>query len=80
MPNVSLALVVLKTRQLDELRRFYGLLRIELTEEQHGKGPVHYAGRVGDAVLEIYPLPGDDVPADATTRLGFTVEDLTGVI
>jgi hypothetical protein len=53
---------------------------VELSEEQHGQGPVHYAGRVGDLVLEIYPLPENDSPADTTTRLGFTVEKVIEAI
>jgi lactoylglutathione lyase len=77
--NVTLSLVVLKTRQVDALRRFYGSLGIELAQEQHGKGPVHFAGQVGDVVLEVYPLP-DGTPVDATTRLGFVVARLAEVV
>jgi lactoylglutathione lyase len=80
MRNVTLSLVVLKTRQVDALRRFYSTLGIELAEEQHGKGPVHFAGRVGDAVLEVYPLPEDGTPGDTTTRLGFVVERVAEVV
>ena len=80
MGSVTLSLVVLKTRQVDSLRRFYGSLGIELAEEQHGKGPVHYAGRVGDVVLEVYPLPEGDAPGDATTRLGFAVATVAEVV
>ena len=80
MGNVMLSLVVLKTRQVDALRKFYGSLGIELAEEQHGKGPVHFAGQVGDVVLEVYPLPDDGTPADASTRLGFTVARLAEVV
>jgi hypothetical protein len=54
MAGVSLKLVVLRTPQVDRLRAFYQALGVELAEEQHGGGPPHYAGRVGDAVLEIY--------------------------
>jgi hypothetical protein len=80
MGNVTLSLVVLKTRQTEALRKFYGSLGIELAEEQHGKGPVHYAGRIGGVVLEVYPLPEDGTPADATTRLGFTVSRVAEVV
>jgi lactoylglutathione lyase len=80
MWNAKFSLVVLKTRQVERVRRFYGSLGIELTEEQHSKGPVHFAGRVGDVVLEIYPLPEGNTPADSTTRLGFTVEKLDEVM
>jgi hypothetical protein len=76
MTDVSLSLVVLKTRQVENLRAFYRALGIELTDEQHGKGPIHYAGRVGSVVLEVYPLLEDGTPTDTTTRLGFTIEKL----
>jgi len=79
MGGPSLKLLVLKTRQVDKLRAFYQALGVELVEEKHGDGPVHYAGKVGDAVLEVYPLPDGSDTADATTRLGFTVGKLPEV-
>lgn len=79
MSGVSLSLLVLKTHQVDSLQQFYGTIGIELAEEQHGKGSVHYAGRIGGVVIEIYPLQEGD-EADATTRLGFVVEDLGNVL
>ncbi len=77
MSDVSLSLLVLKTRQIDRMCEFYAILGIDLVQEQHGKGPAHYSGRVGGTLLEIYPLPDDHPIADATTRLGFTVKDLS---
>jgi hypothetical protein len=53
MAGPTLKLLVLKTRQLDRLRAFYQALGSKLAEEKHGSGPPHYAGQVGDAVLEI---------------------------
>jgi predicted enzyme related to lactoylglutathione lyase len=76
LSTVSLSLLVLKTRQIQRMRAFYAALGISLTEEQHGKGPVHYAGRTGNTVLEIYPLTVEAPPTDTTTRLGFEVENL----
>ncbi len=38
-----------------------------------------HAGRVGDMVIEIYPLP-DDGTVDTSTRLGFSVSVLTEVV
>jgi hypothetical protein len=76
MQGVSLRLLVLKTRQLDQLRAFYQALGIALAEERHGRGPLHYAGQVGEATLEVYPLGDDAAATDATTRLGFTVDSL----
>lgn len=80
MADVSLTLLVLKTRQVEQLRLFYQTLGIELTEEQHEKGPVQLAGRVGDVVIEVYPLPNDGTPVDSSVRLGFAVESLADVV
>lgn len=80
MVDVSLTLLVLKTRQIEQLRRFYQALGIELAEEQHGRGPVHFAGRAGGVVIEVYPLQNEDTPVDASTRLGFTVDTLAEVV
>ena len=79
MAHVSLTLLVLKTRQVEQLRLFYQTLGVELAKEQHGKGPVHFAGRAGDVVIEVYPLPDDAGPVDPSTRLGFAVEDVAEV-
>ena len=68
MAEVGLSLLVLKTRQLEALNKVYSTLGIELVAERHGRGPVHYAGRVGDVVFEIYPLPEDETVVDTTTR------------
>lgn len=75
MADVSLKLLVLKTKQLDAMREFYGLLGIEFTAERHGNGPLHFAGQTGECVFEIYPLV-DRETADASTRLGFAVENV----
>jgi lactoylglutathione lyase len=80
MADVSLTLLVLKTRQVDAVRLFYQTLGIDLAEERHGKGPVHFAGRAGDVVMEVYPLPDDGTTAEASTRLGFAVENLAVIV
>ena len=80
MSAVSLKLLVLRTPQVDRLWAFYQALGIEMAEEKHGNGPVHYAGKVGDVVLEVYPLPDGGEVADTTTRLGFAVGKLGEVV
>lgn len=80
MSGVRLNLLVLRTRQLDKVKEFYSALGISFTEEKHGGGPLHLAARVGDLVLELYPLPADAGPADASTRLGFVVRNLEAVL
>jgi lactoylglutathione lyase len=80
VPDVKLNLLVLKTRTLDKLKDFYTAFGINFVEEKHGDGPTHFAGRVGELVLELYPLPVDAGLADDTTRLGFVVPDLDAAV
>lgn len=80
MAGPILRLVVLRTGQLERLREFYTTFGIEFAAERHGSGPLHYAGTLGAAVLELYPVGEPHTPADTTTRLGFAVEDLNGVM
>jgi lactoylglutathione lyase len=75
MADVPLTLLVLKTRQIEKLLVFYRSLGIEFVEEQHRKGPIHYAGKLGETVFELYPATGDD-SVDAEVRLGFSVPNL----
>jgi lactoylglutathione lyase len=72
--NVSLKLLVLKTHDVTSLCRFYQTLGLSFTEERHGSGPIHFSAPLGDAVMEIYPLPADH-SVDASTRLGFAIPD-----
>src|SRR5262249_55832028 len=65
MSDVTLNLLVLKTQQLDRLKEFYSALGLSFAEEKHGDVPLHLAARVGEVVLELYPLPADAGPADA---------------
>jgi lactoylglutathione lyase len=79
MANVSLNLLVLKTNQVENALVFYQTLGIAFVKEQHGKGPVHYAGKLGEMVFEIYPMTGDG-SVDVAVRLGFEVPKLTETI
>lgn len=72
----SLRLLVLRTGQLERLRDFYACLGIPFVAERHGDGPLHYAGDLGGAILELYPLGGDPASRDTLTRIGFAVCDL----
>jgi hypothetical protein len=47
--------LVIKTRQVEQLRLFYHTIGIDMAEEQHQKGPLHYAGlaaQTDDRVLD----------------------------
>ena len=80
MAGLALKLLVLKTAQLQRMRAFYGCLGVVLREEQHGGGPVHYAGQTGSVILELYPLAEGITLPDTTTRLGFSVGRLDEVL
>ncbi|OHU33371.1 hypothetical protein BKG79_22485 [Mycobacteroides chelonae] len=74
MTSASLNLVVLYVSDLDESRKFYELLGLDLTREQHGpEGPVHYAAELsGGTVLELYPAP---TGVTSRVRLGLQIPD-----
>lgn len=50
-----LNLVVLRAADLERAAAFYATLGMQLSQEQHGNGPVHLAGRLGSVVFEVYP-------------------------
>ncbi len=50
-------------------------LEYDSSIHRHGNGPLHYESDLDGITFEIYPLPSDTRTADATLRLGFTVDD-----
>jgi len=66
----TLNLLVLRCRDIEKTKDFYKKLSLSFVKEQHGEGAVHYATKVGDLVLELYPLGESNVESN---RLGFTV-------
>lgn len=67
-----LDLLVIFTSRLEECRRFYGGLGLDLAAERHGRGPEHFAAVLADGVVfELYPA----TPQRLTgfLRLGLTV-------
>ncbi len=73
--SAALQLLVLKTHDLEALRRFYEALGILFQPEKHGEGPAHYSAQLGELVLELYPL-SKAKPSTPTERLGLQVEHL----
>ncbi len=78
--TASLRLLVLYTRQLDRLRDFFVPLGVSFVREQHGNGPVHYAGELAGVVLELYPLAEDALSNEQLVRIGFSVLDLAATL
>lgn len=79
MNAVALRLLVLRTQDLERLAHFYRALGVMFAHEQHGAGALHYAGRLGDVVFELYPSHSAGA-VDSTTRLGFAVADVDGLV
>ncbi|WP_198541540.1 VOC family protein [Mycobacteroides chelonae] len=74
MTSASLNLVVLYVSDLAESMRFYQLLDLDLTREQHdADGPLHYAAELpGGVILELYPAP---TGVTSRVRLGLRLPD-----
>jgi predicted enzyme related to lactoylglutathione lyase len=79
MADTELNLIVLRSADLERAVRFYRVLGIQFTREQHGSGPEHFAGRVGRVVFEIYPQ-GKNCEDTTQTRIGFSVNSIADVL
>jgi lactoylglutathione lyase len=80
MSNVRLNLIVLYSPDIERLRAFYTLLGLEFEQEQHERGPLHYAAQAGEATIEIYPQQAKSSADVGAVRLGFDVVWLDAVL
>jgi catechol 2,3-dioxygenase-like lactoylglutathione lyase family enzyme len=71
----SLNLLILRSPDMDQTRRFYELFGMTFTRHAHGSGPAHYAHEDERGVFEIYPAKQAESGGDKT-GLGFSVADL----
>ena len=69
--STTLNLLVLRCQDIEKSKAFYEKLSFSFVQEQHGKGPVHYATTIGILVLELYPLGPNSID---NIRLGFTLD------
>lgn len=77
---MELRLLVLRSDIPEKTASFYNLLGCSFEYHQHGNGPFHYAGKIGKAILEIYPLTKAQTEADKNIRLGFAIEHFDSII
>jgi hypothetical protein len=75
----SLALVVIRSRDMEKLASFYSALGFIFTRHRHGNGPEHFSCTIGGTVFEIYPSSTAD-EATTATRLGFSVPSLASTL
>jgi catechol 2,3-dioxygenase-like lactoylglutathione lyase family enzyme len=66
-------LFVIKSTKLEECLSFYQSLGMELKEESHEAGTVHYSTKFDGVVWELYPTTKDELPSN--NRLGFQLTD-----
>src|SRR5262245_24539519 len=83
MSEISLSLLVLRTTRIGACLEFYQALGLEMVEEKHGKGPLHYSFSSNGITIEIYPETQKnfiEIRAERTLRIGFKVESLAATL
>lgn len=74
---------MIRTSKIEEVKTFYQGLGIQLVEEQHGNGPIHYSYVQDQLVIEIYPGDEGSLPGwknAGAMMLGFYVKDIKEII
>ena len=79
MTSPRLNLIVIRSSDPARTVAFYKALGLSFQEEQHGKGPIHWAAEFDSLVMEIYPAKSSD-DVDGSTRLGFRVADVESIL
>jgi predicted enzyme related to lactoylglutathione lyase len=77
---MKLSLLVIRSAIPAELSQFYAHFGYNFDYHRHGNGPWHYAGTLDGLTLEIYPLKQSQSVPDRHLRLGFSVEDMDGLL
>ena len=75
--ELSIQLLVLRCRNIEETMRFYNLYEFSFQKEKHGKGPEHYAADNFGFVLELYQVVQGDKPDNV--RVGFSTPYLSDI-
>jgi len=70
--------IVIRSKDVEALCRFYQALGMRFQQERHGDGPFHYASLINGAVLEIYPCKANETTDNC--RLSFVVASLEDVL
>lgn len=78
MNQIALNLIVIRVKDLTISKKFYEILGISFSYEQHGKGEKHLCAVLSEIVFEIYPQ-NNNIDTSAV-RLGFRVSSVDKVI
>lgn len=76
--QIALNLIVIRVKDLETSKRFYEILGINFSYEQHGKGEKHLSAILEGIVFEIYPS-NNNIDTSAV-RLGFRVSSVDKTI
>ncbi len=76
--QTTLNLIVIRVKDLIRSKKFYEMLGISFSYEQHGKGEKHLSAVLSGIVFEIYPSSNNI--DTSLLRLGFQVSSLDKVI
>ncbi len=77
---MEIALIVIRTKDMERIVSFYSLLGLEFEYHQHNNSPFHYSAKVDKGILEIYPLAKGYSEVDASLRLGFRISNFEYII
>ena len=72
---MDIRLLVLRTGDIKRLADFYSLFGLTFDYHKHGNSPFHYSAKIGQTVLEIYPLTKSQAEPDKNLRLGFGIDN-----
>ena len=72
---MDIRLLVLRTDDMKRLAEFYSLLGLTFDYHKHGNSPFHYSAKIGQTILEIYPLTKSQTQPDRNLRLGFGIDN-----
>jgi lactoylglutathione lyase len=74
-PKMEIRLIVIRTNDPNRLAEFYSLFGLTFDYHRHNNSPLHYSTKVGNLVLEIYPLAKNQTETDKNLRLGFAIDN-----
>jgi lactoylglutathione lyase len=76
MSDAALALVVLRTKHIQKVIAWYGVIGVGIVKEKHEKARSTYVAALEGLLLEFLPLEEDAPAPEPNVRLGFVVDDL----
>ncbi|MFK7922429.1 MAG: VOC family protein [Bacteroidia bacterium] len=76
---MNFKLIVIRTKKIEELIRFYEFLGMSFEYHKHGNGPYHYSSVLNELVFEIYPEVSE-INHTTALRLGIELKDVETIL